>query len=1479
MGRPALLLSLRSSRISAWVYVAVFLSGLLPVTAVATAPVTRDQIQYRVDLYINSSFQIFSGFYASRQEALAATQSYGARFASLTLSDVSSAGAAIRETYTIPPTAPIGFSSYSGCYSSRVFASTRDEVCPTSLNCPGQPENYTFFTPTGNYLPFSSACHCKSNPNASCTYADAECPVGAIYRASTQACMFEYDAAVITLSTKKVDCCVKDGNPVALGLGNKAQTETDYRAANGGLEFVRYYDSDTLVHGSIGRFWRHSYDRELRISASGDATAYRPNGTALHFAPASGGGWTADSNQRERLETLSGGYRLCLSSSSIETYDSGGRLQTITPPSGQVTTLTWDTTSQPTPRLSSVTDAFGRQLQFQYVDQSALLAWQRNSVPLKAVVLPDQTQIQFSYEPGQPAVTLDPAMDRLIGVQYADGTSRSYQYGSSIGAYLLTGIVDENQVQFASWTYDSSFRAISSAHAGGAEQVAVAYPNGGTQVTGALGDVRNYIFGLVKGAYVPVSVTGEPCASCERTKAWDYDANGFLASKTDFNGNVITYVHDARGLETSRTEAFGTPQARTITTQWHANFQLPAQIDEPGRRTTYTYDASGNRLTETILDTSSNASRTTTWSYTAQGLLDTVDGPRTDVVDVTDYDYNSQGDLIRIINALGQVTGIPQRDAHGNPTKIIDPNGIETLLTYDGRQRLKTRSVAGAVTVFDYDSAGQLKKITLPDGSFISYSYDPAHRLTDLQDNLGNKIHYTLDAMSNRTKEEVFDPSSVLRRTQSQVFDSLSRLKEIHGANGQLSEYGYDTQGNRTSDKQASSFTTLSEYDALNRLKKTTDAASGITQYSYNALDQLTSVTDPKTLVTAYEYSAFGETTKLTSPDTGITAYTYDSAGNRKTQTDARGITVTYAYDALSRLTSETYPDTSFNKTYTYDTGPNGIGRLTGIAVPGKSQSWAYSYDARGNLTREASTLSSVTQNTDYQYDAADRVTKITYPTGRVVDYPRDTVGRISQVSTTVGSTTTPLASSIAYLPFGPATSWTLGNGIAVTHAYDQDYRITGYTDTGILNRTLSYDTRDLIIGITDNLTSTRSQTLGYDALERLTSASGAYGSLAYAYDASGDRLSETRGAATTTYSYPGSSHHLSSISGGSAFSYDANGNTTARGAITLTYDSTNRLTGTTNGSSAQTAILYSPSGQRQTQTHTSKTSRYDYDAAGHLIVESSGSVIDAEYVWLNDMPLATIARRNPAASHPALTPVIAPGSLLGGTLASTAPTNPAAPAPELFFFHSDHLNTPQKLTDASKAIVWDASYEPFGTVTLATELLTQPMRFPGQYFDTESGLSQNWMRDYDPSIGRYLESDPIGLKGGFSTYAYVSGNPLIYVDPTGLIKCSCQAIGGGGRDTDKSSPNFQQKVCTYTCRCSCKDGKSKTFAVKDLAGSGDNAICLGQIGPDISYPVPSFERFSFETEGAQGFLNRFVNPFAPSGDMMDFLERGCCGE
>lgn len=234
--------------------------------------------------------------------------------------------------------------------------------------------------------------------------------------------------------------------------------------------------------------------------------------------------------------------------------------------------------------------------------------------------------------------------------------------------------------------------------------------------------------------------------------------------------------------------------ARTISTEWHATWDLPTRIAEPKLLTTTTYDDSGNLLTQTVQATTDGTGaagfsavvtgppQTRTYTYNTLGQRLTAKGPRTDINDQTTYAYDSAGNLTSITNAAGHATTLSNYDAHGRAGRITDPNGLATDFSYTVRGWLSSVSKGGETTSYEYDGVGQMTKATLPDGSSVSYTYDAAHRLTSIADSAGNSIAYTLDKMGNRTGEQVVDADGALGRQISRVYDPLNRLKQITGA-------------------------------------------------------------------------------------------------------------------------------------------------------------------------------------------------------------------------------------------------------------------------------------------------------------------------------------------------------------------------------------------------------------------------------------------------------------------------------------------------------------------------------------------------------------------------------------------------------------------------------------------------------------------------------------------------------------------------
>jgi RHS repeat-associated protein len=1120
--------------------------------------------------------------------------------------------------------------------------------------------------------------------------------------------------------------CLSKANPCDVVAGIKRQVEVDYVAATGGLSFRRTYSSsryrdDGFSPRPLGYLWFVDYAQYLSAPGGLNASviyAIRPDGDVVAFSATQPGStattYTTNGELKDRLvPVLDGsgafvGWRYITATDDQELYNTSGRLLSIRTRAGETQTLTYTSN-----RLAAVTDDFGHQLTFQ---------WDTANSRLSGVTLPDGGQLLFSYT----------SNNRFYKVTYPDTRTREYWHTYANNPQLVTLLKDETGGTYATWGYNSSSLVTSSSHAGGVDSYSFTYNHttGARVVVDPRGVSRTYSTQII-GDQRRYTGSTLLCQGCGEYASATFDANGNFDSKTDFDGVETRYTHDtARTLETSRTEAYGTANARTISTQWHANFRLPTQIDEPGKRTTFTHDSNGNVLTKTVLDTSTGESRTWTYTYNSYGKVLTANGPRTDVSDVTAYTYYNCttgyqcGQVHTITNALNHVTTYNTYNAHGQPLTITDPNGLVTTLTYDARQRLTSRTVGTEQTTLDYWPTGLLKKATLPDGSFLEYIYDAAHRLIEIKDSEGNRIVYTLDNMGNRTAENLYDPSTALTQTRTRVFNTLNQLWKEVGATGTAAvttTFAYDDNGNQTGINAPLSRNTVQVYDELNRLEQTADQLSGVTQYGYNAVDQLISVTDPRSKVTSYTYNALGDLTQQVSPDTGTTTSTYDSGGNLQTSTDARSKTATYTYDALNRVTSLTYPDQIIS--YTYDSGSNQNGRLTQVTDASGSTSW--SSDTHGRVLSRQQSMG-INKTLGYAYDGAGRMQTLTLPSGNTITYGY-TDGKITSL-TLNGSTT--ILSSTLYQPFGPTRGWTWGNSTLAIREYDTDGKVTDIDSAGL--KTYTYDDAFRITAITDAVNSSLSQSYGYDLLDRLTSATGTSLNQGWTYDANGNRLSQT-GSAASTYAVNSTSNRLNSISGALArtYSYDDSGSTTGDGSATFTYNDAGRMVSATKASVTTTYAL-NALGLRVKKTTSGSSTYFVYDEAGHLIGEydNSGDLIQ-ETVWFGDTPVATL-RPN------------------GGGVS-------------LFYVHTDHLNTPRRISRPSDDVVvwrWDA--DPFGT-TPANEdpdgdsaLFHYSLRFPGQYYDGESGLHYNYFRDYDPATGRYPQSDPIGLEGGLNTYAYV---------------------------------------------------------------------------------------------------------------------------
>lgn len=1139
----------------------------------------------------------------------------------------------------------------------------------------------------------------------------------------------------------KLNTC-EEGNPINVGTGNKYQVEADYEgSAYTDIELIRHYNSQDSRTSQFGANWRSTWDRVLEMPDDKTVKAVRTNGRVYTFTQ-SGNGWSATPGVTLNLSgSAANGWTLVDDNDNTETYSGKGQLQSVKTRTGEVTTLSYENTAAAL--LASVYGPYGHSLHFHHNSDGLV----------DQVTQPDGKALNYAYDGNK----------NLISVQYQDGTTSRYVYNEAAntsGANLphaLTGKIDGNGARFATYRYDAQNRAVSTEHAGGIEKVTVVYnADGSATVNDALGNTHGYNFTTSNNIVLPTAVTGVPVANIG-AKVITYDQYGFIASRTDFNGNITTYTHTARGQETSRTEASGTPLARTFTTAWHPKFNLPTQITEPSgvpgvnRVTTFDYDnANGALLRKTV--SAGGQSRVWTFVNDAQGHPTKITGPRGDVTTIT---YGS-GAPIAIKDALGYGYSLTY-DSDGRRVSIIDPNGLARRTTYTPRGQVATSSVGLETTTYTYDAAQNLVGVTQPDEAHYTYQNDAAHQLVRILDALGNHQELTHDLKGNVTMEQVVNADGALVRQRSHAYDAVNRLVQDIGAAGQTTTYVRDGNGNIAKFTDALGNNTTYDHDALNRVTRMTAPDGGVTEIAYNPDNSVAAIKDPRGNETLYSYDGLGNQTAEQSPDRGKITRTFDAAGNVLTVTDGRGLTTTNTYDLLNRLTYQQFSDGTA-LTFNYDEHASDMyanGRLTSVVDPSGTTSFVH--DQTGHVIRKTQVIGGVTLTTTKTYDQqTGHLTTTVLPSGATIEYGYNAKTGKPETITVNGQA---LISGIGYEPFSNQVKlWSEGDGsvnLYYLREFDQDGNITKvvFGDTSANDNwggqriLYSYDKSGRLLCTNNN--DYQDICNEYDGNSRLTGFKTQVPAITdgvYAYDLNGNRTWSTDALGDRDNHISPFNNQLQTVTSGSTtqtLTYDQGGNLTQDDKFTYTTDAWGKFA-RVNGSGVDMRYAYNGLGERVKKEGASGMTVFaqeGYQVLGEYtgMVPGTGKAVAVqETVYLDGLPIGVIkpSRR--------------------------------------YYVNPSPLGSPLAITNTAGTLVWSWEHAPFGD-TLPNEnpkgagTFSYNLRFPGQYYDAETGLHYNMARDYNPALGRYIQSDPIGLAGGINPYAYVNGNPLWAVDPWGL--------------------------------------------------------------------------------------------------------------
>lgn len=927
---------------------------------------------------------------------------------------------------------------------------------------------------------------------------------------------------------------------------------------------------------------------------------------------------------------------------------------------------------------------------------------------IKAIIDPAGRQTEYAYD----------GNGYLISVTDPRGAVTRYSYDNEGNMAAITSPSGDT---IASIAYDSHGRVSKYANEGVTHFLS--YPSAGKVVETSARGTRTLFYNEHANITNKIDFLGN-------TERFGFDSQYNLTRVVDKNGNATFYNYDANGNIIKKTDPLGI----VTTYEYDPVFNQVTKAVEPGRTNVFSYDAQGNVTEHTV--SVENSSRSWRYTYDTAGQLVTSDGPRTDTSDVMSFDYDGFGNVISVTDPLGGLTTMRYNEV-GQITEMVEPNGVITTYAYDEAGNEITRVVAGETTTTSYNAMNLPEVVTLPSGQTTTYRYDAFGRTTAIVDTDNNRLQYTLDSYGNALREEMYNHADELVQTRSFEYDALGRMIKETGAAGQVTAYSYDPNGNRIMVTDPLGRVVRSRYDALNRLTHVTDQAGGATLYVYDALGSLVSVSDPLGNATRYGPDGFGDVKWEESPEAGRREFNHDDFGNIVAETDAIGHTTQYKYNAANLLTRKVFSDTT-SETRTYAAGPLGQSLLSSIVSPQATLQWTY--DPHGRTVTMTQTVAGVSHRVSYVYDDRGRVATLTYPSGALLRFTYSEGGEI--VGLSIGNAT--LLSSVVYRPFGVAKEWTWGNGSANHRVFDFDGNLIRFS-LAALSLTMIYDAAGRIT----ELQGDTLKEFSYDSLDRLTGYRTAVQQHAYSYDANGNRIVYNDSEQTTLYTYDAHSSRLTTRAreGGDAtesYAYDAAGNVVADSTRSFAYDAGGRMTQVTS-SSGTTAYRYNPLGQRVSKSAPGSdavTEIYVYDDLGRMlgVYAETGAAI-MEIVYLQNTPVAVITGAN-----------------------------------DIYYIYADQIDTPRVITDTGDEVVWRWDSDPFG-IGLPDDdpdndgsIFTCNLRFPGQYFDKESELHYNYLRDYDPSLGRYLQTDPIGLEGGLNAYVYANGNPISSYDPTGEV-------------------------------------------------------------------------------------------------------------
>ncbi|HIE02252.1 MAG TPA: hypothetical protein EYP59_18550 [Thiotrichaceae bacterium] len=868
-----------------------------------------------------------------------------------------------------------------------------------------------------------------------------------------------------------------------------------------------------------------------------------------------------------------------------------------------------------------------------------------------------------------------------------------------------------------------------------------------------------------------------------------YDAQGRVIAQDDgIEGHqLLELAYDesqANHIITTVTDRIGNTQVYTYDDQ----YQLLSMKDELGHTLTYTYDDNGNRTSVTNAN-----SHTTQLTYDANGNLTTV----TDVAgNASSLTYDENNNVLSIANALGKKTRFAYDELH-HLISLTDALGNITQYTYNEKDQLLTVTTpGGAVTTYEYDKGLPIRVID-PENQTQTLGYDAAGRLITVTDAEGHLTTLAYDAVNRLVKV-----TDALNRAVSLTYDSQGHLLTFTDAKGNITQRAYDGNGNLISKINPLQQTTRYEYDGEERLIKIIDAKNQVTQLHYDPKGRLISVTDPLNNTRELTYDAADNVlSQMDALDKTVATFQYDAQNNLTHITDALQNTSELKYDGLSRLTEVIDPLKTVTQ-FNYDNVNRLVssldaeggkssqafdktGNLTRLTDPNRNNT-GFQFDHNGRLVEEETAAGGKVR---YTYNARDLLIEVTNAREQQRQLEYDAVGRLIRMTDAEGEITYTYDDNDNVLTVTNATG-------TISREYDQLDRVIKYTDSQ--NNTLQYAYDDIGQLITLTYPDNKAVFYEYNAAGQLIKVTDwAQRETQYDYDANGRLVQVKRPNGTVMtrhYDEAGQLRQQQDIDSQGEiisqfdFVYDPAGDIVEEQtlpepepfplqSVKMTYTAANRLA-TFNGE----PVSFDADGNMTQGPLNGEKVDFAFDSRNRLThVGVMGYRYDAENQRIGVSVKGAETRY-----------VINPQAVLSQVLVRTAPDGKKTfyvyglgligqeTESDYQAYHFDLRGSTVALTDGSGKVVERFAYSPYGGLVSGQSPIEidTPFLFNGMYgvMTDDTGLYYMRARYYNPEIRRFVNQDPLML--GFvaegqtlNRYAYVTGEPVSYVDPFGLLK------------------------------------------------------------------------------------------------------------